>query len=89
MLPICRDVNATSDATPKGGVYADENLYTRQEVPTPPPSFPPLDTFNQPLPPADGFEHRLVDVKRPLLHIPTLAIHLERSVNDAFKVGPQ
>ncbi|KAJ4757561.1 hypothetical protein LUZ62_067936 [Rhynchospora pubera] len=33
-----------------------------------------------------SFQHRLVRVKRPLLRVPTLAIHLDRTVNsDGFK----
>ncbi|ORX52733.1 peptidase M18, aminopeptidase I [Hesseltinella vesiculosa] len=35
---------------------------------------------------ADGtFKHELVKVDRPLLRIPTLAIHLDRGANDQFK----
>ncbi|KAI8817162.1 peptidase M18 [Fimicolochytrium jonesii] len=30
-------------------------------------------------------EHRLVRIDRPILRVPTLAIHLDRGVNDAFK----
>ena len=29
--------------------------------------------------------HRLVDLRKPILRIPTLAIHLDRSVSDGFK----
>ena len=35
------------------------------------------------------FETKLIHIKRPLLRIPTLAIHLERSVNEAFKVNKE
>jgi aspartyl aminopeptidase len=35
------------------------------------------------------FETKLIHVKRPLLRIPTLAIHLERTVNDSFKVNKE
>lgn len=31
------------------------------------------------------FTSRLIKIKRPILRIPTLAIHLERGVNDSFK----
>lgn len=33
-----------------------------------------------------NFTSRLVNLKRPLLRIPSLAIHLDRTVNDSFKV---
>jgi aspartyl aminopeptidase len=35
------------------------------------------------------FETKLIHVKRPLLRIPTLAIHLDRTANDAFKVNKE
>jgi aspartyl aminopeptidase len=40
---------------------------------------------------SDGtLAHRLVDVRRPVLRIPSLAIHLNREVNsDGFKVNVQ
>lgn len=34
---------------------------------------------------APKFSSRLIRIDRPILRIPTLAIHLERGVNDAFK----
>ncbi|MCC6625098.1 MAG: M18 family aminopeptidase [Deltaproteobacteria bacterium] len=34
-------------------------------------------------------EPRLVDLRRPLLRIPSLAIHLQREVNDGLKLNPQ
>jgi aspartyl aminopeptidase len=33
--------------------------------------------------------HRLIRIDRPLLRIPTLAIHLERGVNDGFKFNKE
>ncbi|CEI95696.1 Putative Aspartyl aminopeptidase [Rhizopus microsporus] len=39
---------------------------------------------------ADGsFRHTLVDIKKPILRVPTLAIHLDGSVNDAFKFNKE
>ncbi|KAJ7179226.1 aspartyl aminopeptidase [Mycena filopes] len=37
----------------------------------------------------DGFKSRLVKIDRPLLRIPTLAIHLDRNVNDTFKFNQE
>eukprot|EP01086_Lenisia_limosa_P000399 TRINITY_DN10716_c0_g1_i1.p1 TRINITY_DN10716_c0_g1~~TRINITY_DN10716_c0_g1_i1.p1 ORF type:complete len:443 (-),score=131.68 TRINITY_DN10716_c0_g1_i1:191-1519(-) len=38
----------------------------------------------------DGvLKHKLVDLDRPLLRIPSLAIHLDRTVNDSFKANLQ
>ncbi|KAG8746399.1 hypothetical protein FRC10_005110 [Ceratobasidium sp. 414] len=34
----------------------------------------------------EKFTSRLVNLKRPILRIPSLAIHLDRTVNDSFKV---
>ncbi|KAJ3189999.1 hypothetical protein HDU85_000290 [Gaertneriomyces sp. JEL0708] len=39
---------------------------------------------------ADGsYEHRLTRINRPMLRIPTLAIHLDRGVNDGFKFNKE
>ncbi|KAL4400209.1 aminopeptidase [Malassezia pachydermatis] len=35
------------------------------------------------------FESRLVHIRRPLLRVPTLAIHLNRSANEAFKFNQE
>ncbi|KAF7331840.1 hypothetical protein MKEN_00064100 [Mycena kentingensis (nom. inval.)] len=37
----------------------------------------------------DGFKSRLVKIDKPLLRIPTLAIHLDRNVNDSFKFNQE
>ncbi|WVW84681.1 hypothetical protein I302_106715 [Kwoniella bestiolae CBS 10118] len=36
-----------------------------------------------------GYVSRLVKIDRPLLRIPTLAIHLDRSINDSFKFNKE
>lgn len=36
-----------------------------------------------------SFESRLIKINRPLLRIPTLAIHLDRSVNENFKFNKE
>ncbi|KAK9108434.1 hypothetical protein Syun_024445 [Stephania yunnanensis] len=35
------------------------------------------------------YSHRLVRIKEPIMRIPTLAIHLDKGVNDGFKVNTQ
>lgn len=39
--------------------------------------------------PGGGFESRLVRVSAPICRVPSLAIHLDRTVNDAFKVNSE
>ncbi|KAL6996998.1 aspartyl aminopeptidase [Sarracenia purpurea var. burkii] len=36
-----------------------------------------------------SYSHRLVKIGEPIMRIPTLAIHLDRGVNDGFKVNTQ
>ncbi|MBF0308216.1 MAG: M18 family aminopeptidase [Magnetococcales bacterium] len=38
--------------------------------------------------PEGGLRHALVDCRQPLTRIPNLAIHLNRSLNDAYKINP-
>ncbi|KAJ1914602.1 hypothetical protein H4219_004711 [Mycoemilia scoparia] len=37
----------------------------------------------------EGWEHKLVRIDEPILRIPTLAIHLDRSVNEEFKFNKE
>ena len=34
-------------------------------------------------------EHRLIDVDRPILRIPNIAIHLQRDMNDKFELNKE
>ncbi|KAG2676123.1 hypothetical protein I3760_12G037000 [Carya illinoinensis] len=36
-----------------------------------------------------SYSHRLIRVERPIMRIPTLAIHLDRGINDGFKINTQ
>ncbi|MBA0735524.1 hypothetical protein Gogos_019365 [Gossypium gossypioides] len=36
-----------------------------------------------------SYSHRLVRIEEPIMCVPTLAIHLDRGVNDGFKVNTQ
>lgn len=38
---------------------------------------------------ANGFKSKLVKIDRPILRIPTLAIHLDRNTNEAFKFNQE
>jgi len=38
---------------------------------------------------AGAIEHRLVDIDRPVLRIPNIAIHLHREMNDKFEINKE